>query len=83
MTEIYRIETMLFAAHKMIKEGYKRACGKCGKEHTIPRNARFSIDPDMGGFYWECGKWNAELGEVCKSTMFAPVRVEGFEKAVV
>ncbi len=71
MTELYRIETMLFAAHKMVKEGFKRVCGKCNKEHTIPRNARFSIDPDMGGFYWECS---------CGSTLTALIRLQGFEQ---
>lgn len=63
MNEQDRIDKMVFAV--MDAKNTKKTCGSCKKIHTrVPDNARFSSDPDMGGFYWECS---------CKSTLFVHV----------
>lgn len=39
----------------------------CGKRHTeVPKTARVSHDPGLGGLYWECS---------CGSTLYVPLRV--------
>lgn len=41
-----------------------KTCPRCHKKHdSIPAHAKHFIDPDVGGYYWECD---------CGTTMFIP-----------
>lgn len=55
-----QVDRLVFEISKVKR--LEKKCGKCGKIHKgAPDHAQFFIDPDMGGFYWNCD---------CRSTLF-------------
>lgn len=46
----------------------RKVCACCSRSfESVPNDAEFLVDPDLGGFYWNCS---------CGTTLFVPYGTE-------